>query len=528
MQRILPVFLTVWLLAQALGLPAYATEAAPCSPDPVQPGQGCSVIYATDGELMLGGNNEDYFNPLTKVWFIPAGAGAFGRVYFGFNDYHAQGGMNDQGLFFDGLGLGDTFPVATEGKERYLGNLVDKAMSECATVDCAVGLFEQYYTRDAWWWQHLFGDATGESAIIEAGTAIRQRGGYQVATNFAQSVTPPEESRCWRYETAVEQLEGMDALSVDFMRDLLDAVHQDGPAHTLYSNVYDLKNKLVYLYYFYNYDEPVVLDLEEELAQGYHVYNLPSLFPLNTAAEDWAKPKLRKYETLIESGLDDSLDPAVLQAYAGEYETPEGWGPPGMNMTVIAGEQSLLLRFPDYRQHELFPESATGFYHVAFQESTFVIAYNARFILNENRRIEYLELFSDADPVRLARVGAESFVPEVATGNPTITSSPAAGAAPTDTPTATPTPTSSPTATPAPTATATASARPTATAAPTSTATPNPTLTSDPAAGSGPTGPDEASPSEPGEGAGFPWAWLILPLALAGAAGAWMALRRRG
>ena len=28
-------------------------------------------------------------------------------------------------------------------------------------------------------------------------------------------------------------------------RDLLDAVHQNGPAHTLYSNVYDLKNKLV-------------------------------------------------------------------------------------------------------------------------------------------------------------------------------------------------------------------------------------------------------------------------------------------
>ena len=33
---------------------------------------------------MLGGNNEDYYNPLTKVWFIPAEAGTFGRVYFGF------------------------------------------------------------------------------------------------------------------------------------------------------------------------------------------------------------------------------------------------------------------------------------------------------------------------------------------------------------------------------------------------------------------------------------------------------------
>jgi hypothetical protein len=54
--------------------------------DRLQPNQGCSVIYATDGKLMLGGNNEDYFNPLTKVWFIPGEAGSFGRVYFGFGD----------------------------------------------------------------------------------------------------------------------------------------------------------------------------------------------------------------------------------------------------------------------------------------------------------------------------------------------------------------------------------------------------------------------------------------------------------
>jgi hypothetical protein len=414
MQRMLSILLVTWLLAQAPGLPACAAPttcaacsagAAPCNSDPVQPDQGCSVIYATDGELMLGGNNEDYYNPLTKVWFIPAEAGAFGRVYFGFNDYHAQGGMNDQGLFFDGLGLEDTFPVSKEGKTRYLGNLVDRAMAECATIDCVVELFERYYTSDSWWWQYLFGDATGKSAIIEAGTIIRQQGGYQVATNFSQSTTPPEESGCWRYRTAVEYLEEMETLSVEVMRDLLDAVHQNGPAHTLYSNIYDLKNKLVYLYLFYNYEDVVVLDLEEELAQGYHAYDLPALFPPNKAVETFAQPKLLRYEALVESRLDETLDPAILQAYAGEYEIPEGWGPPGETMTVVAGERSLLLRFPDYRQHELFPESATDFYHVAFQESTFVIAYEARFGLDEDRRVEYLELFSDEDTVRLDRLG---------------------------------------------------------------------------------------------------------------------------
>ncbi|NIP37403.1 MAG: hypothetical protein GWN18_20775, partial [Thermoplasmata archaeon] len=279
MQRILPVLLITWLLTGALALPPCTTDATPCTPAALHPDQGCSVIYATDGEIMLGGNNEDYYNPLTKVWFIPGEDGAFGRVYFGFNDYHAQGGMNEQGLFFDGLGLEDTFPVSTEGKELYQGNLVDRAMRECATVDCVVDLFERYYARESWWWQYLFGDATGESAIVEAGTIIRQRGGYQVATNYSQSTIPPEESRCWRYQTAVEYLEEMETLSVEAMRDLLDAVHQTGPAHTLYSNVYDLNSKVVYLYLFYDYEEVVVLDLEEELAQGYHAYDLPALFP---------------------------------------------------------------------------------------------------------------------------------------------------------------------------------------------------------------------------------------------------------
>ena len=405
MQRMLPILLFTWILVQATGLPACTTctaEAAPHSSDQLQPNQGCSVLYATDGELALGGNNEDYFNPLTKVWFIPSESGSFGRVYFGFADYHAQGGMNDQGLFFDGLGLDETLPVSKEGKQQYAGNLVDKAMSECATVDCVAGIFEQYYAHDSWFWQFLFGDASGESAIVEAGTIIRQQGGYQVATNFAQSLTPPEESTCWRYRKAVELLKGMEVLSVESMRDVLDAVHVEGPSQTLYSNVYDLKNKLVYLYYFHNYDDVVVLDLAEELAQGYHAYDLPSLFPPNQAAEDWAQPQLQRYKELVESRLATGLDPAVLQAYAGAYE----WGP-GRSLTVIPQERSLVLRFPDYRQHELFPQSATEFYYIASVEGDFRIAYEARFGLDEERRVETLEGLKSAAGFMRTRLGRD-------------------------------------------------------------------------------------------------------------------------
>ena len=486
MRRLLLILVATWILV----LDRDALAFAACELDRLQPGMGCAVLYATDGEVMLGGNNEDYINPLTKVWFIPGEAGSLGRVYLGFGDYFAQGGMNEQGLFFDGLALDEALPVAKEGKQPYAGNLVDKVMSECATVDCAVGLFEQYFTTDAWRWQFFFGDASGESAIVEAGTVIRQRGGYQVATNFPQSIIPPEECTCWRYRTAVGMLENMDEPSVESMRDVLDAIHLEGPSQTLYSNVYDLKNKLVYLYHFHNYEDVVVLDLEKELAQGYHAYDLPALFPPNQAAEVWASPKIREYDGLVESRLVADPAPAVLQAYTGEYEMPEGWGAPGQTFVVIAQVRSLLLRFPDYRQHELFPESATDFFHIAFQGSGFAIAYEARFGLGEDRRVQYLELELGAESIRMERLGDKSFVPVVPTPEQMVTAVP--------------------TASPKPTLQRTATPGPIALAAPSATAV-------------------EATPAatEPGRGDAFPWPGLLALLVLAGVAMGWVLVRNR-
>jgi hypothetical protein len=518
------------VLVLAVCLPAcLAGEGLPAdAPRALRPNQACTVVYATDGQQMLGGNNEDYFNPLTKVWFIPAEGGSFGRVYFGFDDYHAQGGMNDQGLFFDGLGLGVTVRVPTAGKQRHVGNLVDKIMSECATVECVVQTFEQYYTQDAWYWQFMFGDATGESAIVEAATILRQQGGTQVATNFLQSATPEGERTCPRYRTAVAMLEGMDGLSVEFMRDVMDAVHQNGPAHTLYTNVYDLKNKLVYLYYFHNYEDLVVLDLAQELAQGYHAYPLPSLFSPNAAAERWAEPRLEQYERLVESRRAHDVSPEILQAYAGEYGMPEGWGTPDQQLTVVAQEGSLLLRFPDYRQHELFPASATEFYRVAFQDTGFAMAYEVRFGLGERRRVQYLELVFGSDTVRVGRAGPESFVPEIATPEPTATLEPTDTARPADTP--------EPTATPQPTMTPTPIATLVPSDTPQPSATPEPTL-AEPAS-AGPTLAVKvatpavltATPADPDKAGGFPWAWVIaagvaLVTVVAGLAG-WTILSR--
>jgi len=460
--------------------------------EPLRPGQGCTTVYATDGKQMLGGNNEDFVDPLTKVSFVPAEEGTFGRVYFGYENWWTEGGMNDQGLFFDGLAVGIEVPVILEGKQQFSGtNFLDHVMARCATVACVVEMYEEYYAEETWAWQHLFGDATGESAIIEPRTILRQRGGYQVVTNFYQSTTPPEERDCWRYKTATQMLEGSPALSVEYIRDVMAATHQPGAgSRTLYTNVYDLANRIVYLYYFHDYEHVVVIDLEEELAKGTHSYDLPALFPPNPRAEQFSAPILREYENLIRSRLVE-VDPAVLAAYVGDYGMPEGWGAPDDRITVVPHGASLMMIRPDSHRNELFPQSETSFFAITWAGTPYEVWFDANFGVDAAGRVLYLELvYGEDNVVRHDRLGPESLVQGVATPVPTAVARPTTTTVPTST------------------------TRLTAMAEP----TPAPSVT-----------PVAATPAPPvpAQNPGFPWGRAIVPVALLAAAASWVAIRRR-
>jgi hypothetical protein len=484
-----------------------------------QPGQGCSTVYATDGQQMLGGNNEDSSEPLTKVWFVPATEDTFGLVLFGYSNFRAQGGMNDQGLFFDFQTGPTELPVILEGKQPYTGTnfIVYDAMARCATVACVVEMFEKYYDRESLPYQHLFGDATGESAIIEPQVILRQQGGYQVATNFYQSTYAPEKrgQACLRYKTATGMLEGSPALSVEYMRDVMAAVHQDQPwgPKTVYTNVYDLVNRMIYLYYFSDYEHVVVLDLDEELAKGAHAYDMAALFPPNPAAQEFYAAAMRSYDRVIRSRRVE-VDPALLAAYVGEYAPPES-GPraPGEWVSVVPYGTSLMMIFPDSHRYELMPQSPTSFFVVTWNKmkDRFHVQFDVDFGVDEaTGRVQYMDfVFGPGDAyVRNDRLNLESFVPYIPSPMPTamplpsVTPPPTATAEPTPVPTATPLPTT----TPQPTATA----EPTATPLPTT--TPLPTATAEP------------PPTTP---SAFPWVWATVPVALLSAVAGWVVGRRR-
>jgi hypothetical protein len=267
------------------------------------PALPCTVVYYADEETALAGNNEDFFFPYTQATFFPPGEGKHGGVYFGYQARHGvdfgahQGGVNDHGLFFDGLAT-DSVPVTrSRDKESYAGNLLKKMLEECATVEEALALFDRYDLSFMVASQFLIGDKTGDAAIIEGDAVIRKKGNYQVATNFYQSIVDPAHASCPRYRTAVQMLRAGEGRTVDSMRDILDAVHAEDGVHTVYSNVYDLKKGLIHVFHFHDYANVVTFDLAEELAKGPHTYELASLFPENDGFLAFEKIQLARLES---------------------------------------------------------------------------------------------------------------------------------------------------------------------------------------------------------------------------------------
>jgi uncharacterized protein (TIGR03435 family) len=246
----------------------------------------CTAFCAVGGGRVLVGNNEDWSNPRTRLWFVPAKPGSFGRMYVGFDDRVPQGGMNEHGLWFDGFAAPAIGAAAdAPALPRFDGNLVDTAMAQCKTVGEVVDLFSRYDRGFLVEGILMFADASGDAVAIERNAIVRKTARHFVQTNFHLSgtsrLTPDR-----RFATATSMLERAgDEISIELARQILDATHQKGGAPTLYSNIYDLQSRTMHLYYFHDFTRAVTFNLAEELEKGERILDIPSLFPSNPAAE---------------------------------------------------------------------------------------------------------------------------------------------------------------------------------------------------------------------------------------------------
>jgi len=251
----------------------------------------CTGFYVCRGNRIYAGNNEDHNNPRTKMWIMPPEKGSYGRIFFGYDDYYPQGGINEKGLFFDGFATEPKKVLKSVGKPHYdkiYDNFQNEILSTCATVDEVIAFVRHYNLDFLERGMFFFGDAKGESIIIEGDSILRKKGDFQIVTNFYQSQTT--NITCERYKTAYKMLTKTADVSINRCRDILNATHAENADNaTLYSQVYDIKDLIIYIYNFHNYNDCIKIDLNEALKKGRQYYDLPSLFPKSTSFELFEK-----------------------------------------------------------------------------------------------------------------------------------------------------------------------------------------------------------------------------------------------
>jgi len=321
----------------------------------------CTAAYVSSGGHILVGNNEDALSPFTQVWVLPREEGKHGRVYIGYNDFTPQGGVNEKGLWFDCFSADPIAVPETAARESYAGDMHDKIMSECATVEEALALIQRYrptFLEDALF---MFGDRSGASAIVEMHATLRRQGAFQICTNFRQSEHPSGKDVCERYAVAEAMLKADPEASVSRLRALLANTHVEGTCATVYSYIYDFEKSLLYVYHFHNYENVVVFDVTKELAKGKHTYSLTDVFPRSVAAEDFASHSVAWLEAKKAARRYAQFDANTYPQFAGRYLVSNPASMAGVTVVITAGTDRLYAQLSSGGSPELIPESANAF-----------------------------------------------------------------------------------------------------------------------------------------------------------------------
>jgi len=331
----------------------------------------CSAFLATGNGLVLFGNNEDSSNPATRMWFVPGKLGTHGRVYFGYDDLLPQGGMNEAGLVYDGFAARPKL-VTTSPEKPPIGEyeLIDTAMATCATVPEVLVLFSRYNLQVMETFTLMFADRNGDSVIIEGDAVLRKAGRFQVQTNFRQSEHPGgidaygAGQSCARFAIASAMLATDEPISVGRVRQILAAIHVEGRPtgrpQTLYSNIYDLQRRIVYIYSFHDFQHKVVIDLAAELNKGRRIVDLPALFPRTYAREAFVAEKEAEREQRRAGRPTVELPTGALQRFVGRYGETCALGP----VTVSLDGGVLVADYPGSGPLRLDASSPTEYFHL--------------------------------------------------------------------------------------------------------------------------------------------------------------------
>ncbi|MHA2308980.1 MAG: hypothetical protein ACXABJ_06865 [Candidatus Heimdallarchaeaceae archaeon] len=263
----------------------------------------CSIFTVKAETSVYFGNNEDEGGDRerTDMWFVSSDDGqSYGCVYVGFAENEPGGddvdgieigGMNTEGLCFDGNGIvpGEDVNYREDlGSHYYYLTSRGIILRECATVEEVIIWYQTHNMGGTWWGQTHWADKTGDAVVVSPAVDgsiafTRISGDFLISTNFNVDHPGGTYYPCPRYDymtTRLNEITTTDNVSIENCAKLLDALHVPQTyayAGTVYSNVYDLQQQVIYLYVHGNYEDVVILNLSRELAKGYHGYIIESL-----------------------------------------------------------------------------------------------------------------------------------------------------------------------------------------------------------------------------------------------------------
>ena len=173
-------------------------------------------------------------------------------------------------------------------EDEFLYTISKKA----ANVEDAIDIAQDFDFGDSMLVQIHIADSSGDAVVISpsldgeiAFTRKPVDKGYLLSTNFnlATKKGPVD----FRWDTArsmLETLRDRQTLTPEFAGKILNAVHLKSlTTHTLHSNVIDLKNGDIYIYYMSQYNEAARLNIAEELSKGQRIVETRDFFSPETA-----------------------------------------------------------------------------------------------------------------------------------------------------------------------------------------------------------------------------------------------------
>lgn len=273
----------------------------------------CSMYKITiDGKTIVG-NNEDSWRTTSKIWFEEKSSDKFGVAYVGYSEKpHPDGAINEFGLVFDAFTARHkkNVPPKDQNKKDFSYLKLKTIMQECKTVDEVYLYLEKlnltilngsplFYGS-----MLLFIDKSGKYLVVEADKMTFGNESEFVLSNFSVADTKDISTvKIKRYWNGVNFLKNNQAdTTLSFCTRLADTMSVnrkkigDG---TLYTTIYDLKNGIIYTYFFHDFTKVVTFNLTEELNKGNHSYIFSDLFPENKGYIDFVNYKTPQNSDLI-------------------------------------------------------------------------------------------------------------------------------------------------------------------------------------------------------------------------------------